>query len=207
VAVTFTRKAAREMRNRVRSDIGRYLAQPDLEPKEYGRWQAYQNGLDAARIGTIHNLCSEILRNHPAEAGVDPRFNVLDEVQSALLLRETVEATLAWAAAPATGTLSDHIGRLFDLFTERQLQELTRTMLYERPVMETLPDSLPAKDILDHWQQQLEETQAQALEQLIAHPAWQESLAVLRQNVPIDERDIQAEQREMVLASVSSAKA
>ena len=70
VAVTFTRKAAREMRNRVRKEIAAYLAQPEPPAAERQRWQAHFNGLDAARIGTIHNLCSEILHAHPAEANV-----------------------------------------------------------------------------------------------------------------------------------------
>ena len=101
VAITFTRKAAREMRNRVRREIAAYLAQPGLAAAERQRWQAHFNGLDAARIGTIHNLCAEILRAHPAEAGIDPRFAVLDETQTALLLREAAEAALTWAVADA----------------------------------------------------------------------------------------------------------
>ena len=38
--------------------------------------------LEAARIGTIHGLCSDLLRAHPVEAGVDPAFEVLDAGRS-----------------------------------------------------------------------------------------------------------------------------
>lgn len=208
VAVTFTRKAAREMRNRVRADIGRYLARPDLEAAEYGRWQSYQNGLDAARIGTIHNLCSEILRSHPAEAGVDPRFNVLDEVQSALLVQETVEAALAWAvqAAFSPGGLGQDARQMFEMLSEGQLQDLIGAMLYQRPAMRAMVDNLPPDKIYTHWQEQLEAAQAQALESLLIRPEWRESVALLRENAPINEADKQAAQRLMVLAAVSEAQ-
>src|SRR5512136_1697908 len=39
VAITFTKKAAREMRNRVRDEMRRYLEQPDLPSVEQARWQ------------------------------------------------------------------------------------------------------------------------------------------------------------------------
>ena len=58
VAITFTRKAAREMRNRVRGEVRKYLERDDLSALERQRWQALYSELDAARIGTIHSLCS-----------------------------------------------------------------------------------------------------------------------------------------------------
>jgi ATP-dependent helicase/nuclease subunit A len=51
--------------------------------------------MDSARIGTIHSLCSEILRAHPAEAGIDPKFDVIDEGLAAVLRVQLVEDALA----------------------------------------------------------------------------------------------------------------
>ena len=56
VAGTFTVKAAREMRNRVREEIQHYLAGPALPPAERRLWQEVDAGLDAARIGTSHGV-------------------------------------------------------------------------------------------------------------------------------------------------------
>ncbi|MGD8903949.1 MAG: UvrD-helicase domain-containing protein, partial [Anaerolineae bacterium] len=138
VAITFTRKAAREMRNRVRDEIRIYLERSDLSETERDRWQGLYAELDAARIGTIHSLCSEILRSHPAEAGVDPRFGVLDEGQENILLRQVVDGALAWAAD------QEELVGLFALLGERLLHSTLETMIGGRLDVEACFAALPA---------------------------------------------------------------
>ena len=92
-AVTFSIKAAREMRAKVRSKL-MALSQMAEDEEERQKWVNLIARMDAARIGTIHGLCAEILRAHPAEAGIDPRFDVLDEGLAAVLRSQSVEDTL-----------------------------------------------------------------------------------------------------------------
>lgn len=123
VAVTFTVKAAREMRNRLRKEIADYLAQPGLPPAEYAAWDALLVELEAARIGTIHSLCAEILRSHPAEANVDPAFAVLDEALALQLRAEAIADAVGWAADDPDAV------RLFTLFTPDKLDVLLESLL------------------------------------------------------------------------------
>jgi ATP-dependent helicase/nuclease subunit A len=92
-AITFSTKAAREMRARVRQKLFE-LGQSASSEEERQGWVALSAQMDAARISTIHSLCSEILRAHPAEAGIDPRFEIIDESLSAALRLQAVEDTL-----------------------------------------------------------------------------------------------------------------
>ena len=75
VALTFTEKAARELRERVRAACRRKLDAGD-DPT---RWRAVLRGLEAAPIGTFHGFCNRLLHRAPIEAGVAPGFAVLEE--------------------------------------------------------------------------------------------------------------------------------
>jgi len=140
VAITFTRKAAREMRNRVRSVIGQYLANPDLLIEERRRWEELYHQLDAARIGTIHSLCGEILRAHPAEASIDPRFDVLDEGQTGILIQEAIQEAMAWAVEDPQAL---PLYALFGIQSLRQtLEDLMQKRQQANMAFDTRPDDL-----------------------------------------------------------------
>ncbi len=76
VAVTFTEKAAGEMKLRLRGEIERARTSAATTQDERARFDLALAELEVARIGTIHSLCADVLREHPVEAGVDPLFEV-----------------------------------------------------------------------------------------------------------------------------------
>ena len=78
VAVTFTEKAAGEMKLRLRSEIERARAEADAPSSAIGSDRALEE-LELARIGTIHAFCGDLLAERPVEAGVDPLFEVAAE--------------------------------------------------------------------------------------------------------------------------------
>src|SRR5829696_1017447 len=82
LAITFTEKAAAEMRTRVRA---RFL--------ELGR-RADARAAEAAWISTIHGFCSRVLRAHALSAGIDPDFRVLDELESERLAADAFDGAL-----------------------------------------------------------------------------------------------------------------
>jgi ATP-dependent exoDNAse (exonuclease V) beta subunit len=79
VAVTFTEAAAGELKLRLRAAIERQRQDASRPSIERQRLADALPQLEAARIGTIHAFCAELLRERPVEARVDPRFQVAPE--------------------------------------------------------------------------------------------------------------------------------
>jgi ATP-dependent helicase/nuclease subunit A len=92
VAVTFTEKAAGEMKLRLRLEIEK--ARVDAIPLERNRLDQALEELELARIGTIHAFCGELLSERPVEAGIDPLFKMLDEEAGEAVANEAFERWL-----------------------------------------------------------------------------------------------------------------
>ena len=125
VAITFTEKAAREMRNRCRRAIQALRRQAHDSTGQLF-WAGLESRMDSARIGTIHSLCTEILRAHPAEAGIDPEFEVIPEGAGAALRAAHIENVLAWALE------NESLAPLFRLYSIEQLRKLLNFSLARR---------------------------------------------------------------------------
>jgi ATP-dependent helicase/nuclease subunit A len=93
VAITFTDRAARQMRARIRKAIVAHLRAAATDA-DADRWARHLRGLETAQISTIHALCGTLLRQYAVEAGLDPRFDVLEDVLSVNLEAEALTACL-----------------------------------------------------------------------------------------------------------------
>ncbi len=125
IAVTFTEKAAREMRFRVRDTLNKLVSMAkDDEERQF--WVELNSRMDGARISTIHSLCAEMLRAHPAEAVVDPRFEVQEESLTAALRAQIVEDAMSRMVG------MDEFTPLFHDFEIRDLSNLLQYLLDRR---------------------------------------------------------------------------
>src|SRR5262249_47525497 len=87
VAVTFTEKAAGELKLRLREEIERARKDSSLDAASRTRLDRALPQLEEARIGTIHSFCADLLRERPVEARVDPMFAVPAAHSSAALFQ------------------------------------------------------------------------------------------------------------------------
>ncbi|MCY4021484.1 MAG: UvrD-helicase domain-containing protein [Chloroflexi bacterium] len=131
VAITFTREAAFEMRHRVRLEMERRA-----ECTRDAVWLRHLSEMDSARIDTIHGLCASILRANAAQAGIDPKFEVLDEIEASILLENAVEEVLATSEPESLALFSFYdADKILATITRQDLVSLA--LLSEAPNPET----------------------------------------------------------------------
>ncbi len=100
VAVTFTEKAAGELKLRLRAGLEAARQEPEARsprPDASARRRHLDHALahlEEAHVSTIHGFCAELLRERPVEARVDPRFEVLTEVQAERLYAQAFDRWL-----------------------------------------------------------------------------------------------------------------
>ncbi|MBC7230592.1 MAG: UvrD-helicase domain-containing protein [Actinobacteria bacterium] len=109
-AVTFTRKAAAELRGRFQVELERRVR--EAEGEEGKRLKAALDRVEQCFIGTIHSFCARLLRERPVEAGVSLDFEELDEEADVRLREEAWHIFVAELAAGDRGGLLERLARL-----------------------------------------------------------------------------------------------
>jgi ATP-dependent helicase/nuclease subunit A len=157
-------------------------------PAEREHWEDLRARVEAARIGTIHAFCAALLRAHPAESGLDPRFDVLDEVEQALLLDESVNTALQQVAAPgaAPALAADEVQALQETFSLDELRALLQEMIAGGSNVAAAVATLPtdAAELLALWQRRLADAQTEVLAELRASAAWRDAADTLLSLAP-----------------------
>ncbi|MFA4948410.1 MAG: UvrD-helicase domain-containing protein [Candidatus Krumholzibacteriia bacterium] len=104
-AITFTEKAAGEMKIRLRKEIVDRCAEPSLAAEARANLERAYDELERSPISTIHSFAATILREYPVEARVDPNYSQLDALGGALFFDECWSDFLARGAEEWEETL------------------------------------------------------------------------------------------------------
>ncbi len=166
VAITFTEKAAGELRVRFRTHLedaagaarvaaahaatkaaardGHEADAPDSPGAQAELLDAALRGIDRANIGTIHSFCGQLLRERPVEAGIDPDFGVADQLRRTVLLESAWDK---WIRNELSSGLPADVAeahfRGTNLFS---MQELAFKLVENRDAVRLLPDPIENGD-------------------------------------------------------------
>jgi ATP-dependent helicase/nuclease subunit A len=203
IAVTYTSKAADEMRSRlklrmqelVRASVG----------AEHERWSVCLGAVDGAKIGTIHSLCESILKAFPVEAKIDPRFEIVSDLDRAELLEQCLETALHEASAQELKE-----GKLLLLsYPIEQIKAWLSSLVGSSLLFEESRQRLPGLSddaLAAHCQKLMNGQHSRAVSQILSDARWGEFVSYVSGN-PWQKGGLLEEHRQKFLNLISGAQA
>ncbi|MFP4171470.1 MAG: UvrD-helicase domain-containing protein [Candidatus Hydrogenedentota bacterium] len=207
-AITFTDKAAAEMKSRVRTACRTLAARNDANA---GFWRETERKVETARISTIHSFCMRLLREHALALNRDPDFGILAEAETYLLREDVIEDFLHNRLNAAQDGPLHRIAAAYGLNTAAR--EL-RALIGRRPAVEQALRRQPLTDVdalLAYWDETIETYRAEALHALREQP----ELGALRTELselgeaclkPRDKRELMRQELLGLLKAIAEAE-
>jgi ATP-dependent helicase/nuclease subunit A len=131
LAITFTRKAAAEMRGRILTELRRRAETGGADQK---LWREMRERSGDIAISTIDAFCLALLREFPLEANLDPGFEMADETQVPRLMEEALDRALD--IGRGLSRTDDYVRLLFAELREQRLRDGLASMIDRRLVVD-----------------------------------------------------------------------
>jgi ATP-dependent helicase/nuclease subunit A len=144
-AITFTEKAAGEMKIRLRQSFEKIAFSIHETETTISSERAREALADAeiASISTFHAFAVSLLKERPVEAGLDPHFTALDEIRSELFFREVWDSWISHATSERVPVLEHALRGGISLAA---LQDLARIMRKNMSAVKTLACDSPPEE-------------------------------------------------------------
>ncbi|HET9468063.1 MAG TPA: UvrD-helicase domain-containing protein, partial [Vicinamibacterales bacterium] len=135
LAITFTRKAAAEMRGRILDELRKRADSGGADQK---LWREMRERSGDIAISTIDAFCLALLREFPLEANLDPGFEMADETQVPRLMEEALDRALD--TGRGLSRTDDYVRLLFAELREQRLRDGLANMIDRRLVVDDAID-------------------------------------------------------------------
>ena len=140
LAITFTRKAAAEMRGRILATLRTAAERAEIPS---ARWRELRDRTGDINISTIDAFCLSLLREFPLEADLDPGFSMADDMEVPRLIEESLDRSLRTCRAVARE--DETVALVFAQLSERRLRAGLTALLHRRVVAPAVLDRFLAR--------------------------------------------------------------
>jgi ATP-dependent helicase/nuclease subunit A len=144
LAITFTRKAAAEMRERILATLRSAAERGEIPP---ARWRELRDRTGDINISTIDAFCLSLLREFPLEADLDPGFSMADDMEVPRLIEESLDRALRICRSVARD--DEAVALVFAQLNERRARAGLAALLNRRIVAPAVLDRFLARGSSD----------------------------------------------------------